>query len=87
MRHQYHKRALKQESGIGASIRHVRKDRDITLMELSNLTGLDYATLSRIETGKRRLTVRNLLVIAEALKIDAKRFLNRFEDQKARRAV
>lgn len=36
---------------IGARIRNIRKDKGITLIELSKMTGVAQATLSRIETG------------------------------------
>lgn len=36
---------------IGKRIREARKAKKITLVELSNLTGVAQATLSRIETG------------------------------------
>lgn len=37
---------------IGRIIRRLRKERKITLLELSQKSGVAIATLSRIETGK-----------------------------------
>jgi len=75
MSHQSHKKAQKHEADIGASIRQLRRIRELTLEQISRLTGLDVATLSRIETGKRRLTLANYMIISKALKIDPKEIL------------
>ena len=52
---------------IGNRIRNVRKDKDITLIELSKLTGVAQATLSRIETGDMLGTVDCHQRVANAL--------------------
>ena len=52
---------------IGERIRNVRKEKDITLIELSKLTGVAQATLSRIETGDMIGTVECHQSVANAL--------------------
>jgi transcriptional regulator with XRE-family HTH domain len=52
---------------IGNRIRQVRKERQVTLIELSNTTGVAQATLSRIETGDMIGTVDCHQKIANAL--------------------
>ena len=44
----------------------VRKEREVTLAELSNLTGISVSTLSRLESGQRRPTLELLLPLARA---------------------
>ena len=52
---------------LGAKIRKIRKEKKMTLVELSSLTGVAQASLSRIETGIMRGTVASHQKIAEAL--------------------
>lgn len=54
---------------IGRRIRNLRKDRDITLIELSKLTGVAQATLSRIETEDMLGTIECHQKVANALGI------------------
>ena len=52
---------------IGLKIRDLRRQKKITLIELSKLTGIAQATLSRIETGLMIGTVSSHQKIAEAI--------------------
>ncbi len=52
---------------LGQRIREIRKEKDITLIELSQKTGVAQATLSRIETGTMVGTVESHQKISEAL--------------------
>lgn len=52
---------------IGGNIRKLRKSKKITLKELSDGSGVDLATLSRIETSKMTGTVKSHQAIASAL--------------------
>ena len=54
---------------LGAKIRNLRRQKKITLIELSKITGVAQATLSRMETGLMMGTVKNHQKIAEALGI------------------
>lgn len=54
---------------LGERIRKLRKERNITLIELSKKTGVAQATLSRIETGTMMGTVESHEKIAEAMGI------------------
>ncbi|MBN1493655.1 MAG: helix-turn-helix transcriptional regulator [Candidatus Omnitrophica bacterium] len=52
---------------LGERIRNIRKEKKITLVELSKMTGVAQASLSRIETGIMNGTVESHRKIAEAL--------------------
>jgi transcriptional regulator with XRE-family HTH domain len=54
---------------LGKKIQHLRKERRMTLGEISQKTGIDQATLSRIENGKMTGTLHSHMKIAEALQI------------------
>lgn len=54
---------------LGQRIRKIRKEKGVTLVELSKTTGVAQATLSRIETGTMMGTVESHEKVAEALGI------------------
>ncbi len=56
-------------SDLGIKIRDLRRQKKITLIELSKLTGIAQATLSRMETGLMVGTVKSHQKIAETLGI------------------
>ncbi|MBP2323113.1 transcriptional regulator with XRE-family HTH domain [Kibdelosporangium banguiense] len=53
-------------AGVGDRLRALRKARGTTLMDLAVETGLTASTLSRLETGKLRPTLEQLLPLARA---------------------
>ena len=52
---------------IGARLRMLRKSQDVTLVELAKASGVDAATISRIETGKMSGTLESHIKLATAL--------------------
>ena len=64
----------KKELTVGDEIRAVRKARQLTLKQLSELTGRSVAYLSRIELGEARISVDLLTDIGTALNVDPKWF-------------
>jgi transcriptional regulator with XRE-family HTH domain len=51
---------------VGPRLRALRKDRETTLADLSEETGISVSTLSRLESGARRPTLELLLPLARA---------------------
>lgn len=51
---------------VGPRLRALRKQRDITLTDLAEVTGVSVSTLSRLESGERRATLELLLPLARA---------------------
>lgn len=51
-------------------IRDARKRAGITQVELSEATGIDQASISRMENGRQGITLEYLIRIARALKVD-----------------
>jgi DNA-binding XRE family transcriptional regulator len=47
-----------------------REYRTLTLKDLSNITSIDIATLSRIENNKREPSIKQIKAIAQALKLE-----------------
>ena len=54
---------------LGQRLRELRKENDVTLVELSQASGVDAATISRIETGKMTGTLESHVRMAAALGI------------------
>ena len=50
--------------GVGPRLRALRQERDLTLAELSEGTGISVSTLSRLESGQRKPTLELLLPLA-----------------------
>src|SRR6185436_3852897 len=51
-------------TAAGPRLRALRRERDVTLGELSAQTGISTSTLSRLESGSRRPTLELLLPLA-----------------------
>jgi transcriptional regulator with XRE-family HTH domain len=51
---------------VGPRLRALRKEREATLADLSERTGISVSTLSRLESGARRPTLELLLPLAKA---------------------
>jgi transcriptional regulator with XRE-family HTH domain len=51
---------------VGPRLRALRRERQITLVDLSAATGVSVSTLSRLESGDRRPTLELLLPLARA---------------------
>ncbi|WP_460529993.1 helix-turn-helix domain-containing protein [Flindersiella endophytica] len=51
---------------VGPRLRAVRRERDLTLTQLSEATGISASTLSRLESGQRKPTLELLLPLAKA---------------------
>ena len=69
---------------LGLRIRHIRRQKKITLIELSKLTGIAQATLSRMETGLMVGTVKSHQKIAETLGISLAQLYEGFDTRQAR---
>ena len=54
---------------VGPRLKRIRADRDVTLADLSERTGISKSTLSRLENGQRRPSLELLLPLAQAYRI------------------
>ncbi|MFC2007713.1 helix-turn-helix domain-containing protein [Chloroflexota bacterium] len=55
---------------IGDNIRTVRKQRGYSQEEFADIAGFSRSYYTEIETGKRNISVLNLIKIIKALKVD-----------------
>jgi phage repressor protein C with HTH and peptisase S24 domain len=62
----------KSAIGFTNRIKEVRKAKGLTQEQLAEAVGLDVSYISRMESGKRRVSLENLAPIATALKVSVK---------------
>lgn len=60
----------KVQARPGAALKALRAKRGLTLADVSDLTGMNVSTLSKIENGKVALTLEKLLRISDGLGVD-----------------
>ncbi|MGW0392440.1 helix-turn-helix domain-containing protein [Streptomyces sp. NPDC003042] len=56
-------------TAVGPRLRALRRQRGMTLAQLSETTGISVSTLSRLESGQRRPTLELLLPLAKAHRV------------------
>jgi transcriptional regulator with XRE-family HTH domain len=56
-------------AAVGPRLKAIRRQRDLTLAEVSTETGISQSTLSRLEAGQRRPTLELLLPLAQAYRV------------------
>ena len=72
---------------IGGKLRSVRKAQGTTLIELAKRSGVDAATISRIETGRMTGTLESHAKLARALGVRLAEVLSGLEEARAGGAV
>jgi len=55
---------------IGEQIRELRKEQDMTQLDLAVKSGMEENAVQRLETGRTNPTVKTLLKISRALDVD-----------------
>ncbi|MES2591298.1 MAG: helix-turn-helix transcriptional regulator [Bacteroidota bacterium] len=63
-------------SKLGSKIRLVRKDKNITQVELANSIGKDQQSIQRLESGKINPSYYYLLEVAEGLGVSIEELLS-----------
>ena len=72
---------------VGGRLRTLRKSQGIRLVELAKASGVDAATISRIETGKMSGTLESHLKLSRALGVRLTALYAGIEEAQASRAV
>lgn len=70
------------EAGIGAQVRRLRKDLDLTVAELGSSAGISTGMLSKIENGSISASVVTLNLLAQALNVPISRLFSETEEQR-----
>jgi len=69
------KSAVKKETTLGTRLREFRTRNNMTLQQVSELCHVSVATLSKFENGKTGLSFRNVLQLAEGLRVPISMFM------------
>lgn len=56
-------------TAVGHRLRALRRERELTLVDISAVAGISVSTLSRLESGARRRTLELLLPLARAYRV------------------
>lgn len=78
---------MPNSNDLGASIKKFRTEKNISLRQLADASGVSISQLSKIETGKGDTTVRNLLKIARVLEIPVSKIINETEETRTLRPL
>jgi len=70
------------ESGIGAEVRRLRKDLDLTVAELGAAAGISTGMLSKIETGSISPSLATLNSLARALNVPISRLFSETDEKR-----
>lgn len=66
-----------ERGSVGALLREIRKQREMTLEQLSDLTGISVSSLSRIENTRLGLTIEKVDMLARALDVAPESLVSR----------
>ena len=81
------RRSSQAAQQIGARLRMLRKEQQVTLVELAKVSGVDAATISRIETGKMSGTLESHIRLAAALGLKVTDLYSGIEEARTKDAV
>ena len=70
------------EAGIGAEVRRLRKDLDLTVAELGAASGISTGMLSKIENGSISASVVTLNAVARALNVPISRLFSETDERR-----
>jgi transcriptional regulator with XRE-family HTH domain len=62
---------LAENISIGAKLRRIRTERNLTLRELGKRLGVSYQQIQRYESGDDTMSVAAMKIIAATLEVDA----------------
>lgn len=77
-----HDREKILEVAIGREVRNYRRKQEITVADLSILTGISIGMLSKIENGNTSPSLTTLQTLANALSVPLTSFFRRFEESR-----
>ena len=67
---------------VGPNLRQLRKDKKLSVYQVSELTGLSNSSINQIEQGGRSLSMNGLYLLMDAYQCDANKLLNIEETDK-----
>ena len=72
---------MNEDTIIAGMIRKLRRDREVSQAEIAQILHLPQTVVSRIELGQRRVTLTELRLICEHLKMPLVEFVSEYQDR------
>ncbi|WP_295651767.1 helix-turn-helix transcriptional regulator [uncultured Mucilaginibacter sp.] len=63
-------------TNIGAALKKLRNDKNLSMQQLATLAEIEKSQIYRIENGKVDLRISTLYLLADTLKVDVTDFFN-----------
>ncbi|WP_281979517.1 helix-turn-helix domain-containing protein [Tenacibaculum mesophilum] len=74
------KKLVKYQKALGKRVKSLRKERDMSQLDLATLCDLEKTSISRIENGRANITLKTAILLSESLNIKTYE-LFKFEDE------
>jgi transcriptional regulator with XRE-family HTH domain len=68
---------MEAQKAVGKALRSIRKDKRITIVKLSELSGMTRQALGNIERGVTNMHLLSIIVICQALKAHPREVMER----------
>ena len=76
-----YKKQISLNKRVGIKLKKAREKRGYSQGEFSRISGYNQGGLSLLETGKRNLTIDNLIYFSKLLNVSPMYFLSNFDDE------
>lgn len=63
---------IKYQKAVGKRIKSLRKERDMSQLDLASLCDLEKTSISRIENGRANITLKTAILLSKSLEIELK---------------
>ncbi|GFD92165.1 hypothetical protein KUL156_40130 [Alteromonas sp. KUL156] len=66
------KELIKYQKAIGKRVKSLRKEREMSQLDLASLCDLEKTSISRIENGRANITLKTAVTLSKNLNVDLK---------------
>ncbi|MGB1042820.1 MAG: helix-turn-helix domain-containing protein [Tenacibaculum sp.] len=66
------KELLKYQKSVGKRVKSLRKEREMSQLDLAALCDLEKTSISRIENGRSNITLKTALLLSKSLEVELK---------------
>lgn len=66
------KELIKYQKAVGKQVKSLRKEREMSQLDLASLCDLEKTSISRIENGRANITLKTALLLSKSLEVELK---------------
>lgn len=66
------KELIKYQKAVGKRVKSLRKEREMSQLDLASLCDLEKTSISRIENGRSNITLKTALLLSKSLEVELK---------------